>query len=182
MTKKNILSDEDKRVFAEAVATSKPLAPKKRVAESKKTEDTQSLAYRRYQAGCTAANADNTSLLKADSPLLFCRANVSDKKMHQLQQGIFPKPPILDLHGLTENEALARLNDFIYQSQKRKISVVLIIHGKGNRNNLHAPILKNSVNEQLRRLDAILAFCSARNEDGGNGAVYVMLNVFQHLS
>ena len=178
MTKKNTLSDEDKRLFAEAMAASKPfLAPKKKGAETKKSEDTQSLAYRRYQASNTAPNTGNTSLVKADSPLFFCRANVSDKKMQQLQQGIFPKPAVLDLHSLTENEAIARLNDFIYQSQKRKISVALIIHGKGNRNNLHSPILKNAVNEQLRRLDAVLAFCSARNEDGGNGAVYVLLKL-----
>ena len=53
--------------------------------------------------------------------------------------------------------------------------MVLIIHGKGSRNSSNAPILKNAVNEQLRRLDAVLAFCSALSEDGGVGALYVML-------
>lgn len=176
MTKKTILSDEDKRLFAEAMAISKPLAKKKRIEESKKSEDSQNLAYRRYQASRTTPNTDTAPMANADSALLFCRATVSDKKMQQLQQGIFPKPLVLDLHGLTESKALASLNDFIYQAQKRKISVVLIIHGKGSRNSPNAPILKNAVNEQLRRLDAVLAFCSARSEDGGNGAVYVMLN------
>jgi DNA-nicking Smr family endonuclease len=159
------------------MAANKPLTPKKKIEETKKTQDTQSLAYRRYQASRTTPNIDTAPMVNADSPLLFCRANVSDKQMQNLQQGIFPKPAVLDLHGLTENEAMTRLNDFIYQSQKTKITVVLIIHGKGNRNNLHSPILKNTVNEQLRRLDAVLAFCSARSEDGGNGAVYVMLKV-----
>lgn len=175
MTKKTTLSDEDKRLFAEAMAANKPLTPKKKIEETKKSQDTQSLAYRRYQASRTTPNIDTAPMVNANSALLFCRANVSDKQMQQLQQGIFPKPAVLDLHGLTENEAIARLNDFIYQSQKRKITVVLIIHGKGNRNNLHSPILKNTINEQLRRLDAVLAFCSARSADGGNGAVYVML-------
>ncbi len=175
MTKKTTLSDEDKRLFAEAMAANKPLTPKKKIEETRKKQDTQSLAYRRYQASRTTPNINTAPMVNAESPLLFCRANVSDKQMQQLQQGIFPKPAVLDLHGLTENEAIARLNDFIYQSQKRKITVVLIIHGKGNRNNLHSPILKNTVNEQLRRLDAVLAFCSARSVDGGNGAVYVML-------
>lgn len=177
MTKKTTLSDEDKRAFAEAMAASKPLAKKKKIEETKKSEDSQSLAYRRYQASRAAPSADAAPLVNADSALLFCRATVSDKKIQQLQQGIFPKPPILDLHGLTESAAIASLNDFIYQSQKRKITVVLIIHGKGSRNSPNAPILKNAVNEQLRRLDAVLAFCSARSEDGGNGAVYVLLNV-----
>lgn len=177
MTKKTTLSDEDKRLFAEAMATSKPLAKKKRLVENKKAADSTNLAYRRYQASRTAPNTNSMLIVNAESSLLFCRANVTDKKMQQLQQGLFPKPPMLDLHGLTENEAMARVNDFIYQSQQRKMSIVLIIHGKGSRNHSHAPILKNAVNEQLRHLDAVLAFCSARSEDGGNGAVYVLLNV-----
>jgi DNA-nicking Smr family endonuclease len=175
MTKKTTLSDEDKRLFAEAMAASKPLTPKKKINETKKSQDTQSLAYRRYQASHTTPNTDTAPMVNAESALLFCRANVSDKQMQQLQQGIFPKLAVLDLHGLTENEAMARLNDFIYQSQKRKITVVLIIHGKGSRNSPNAPILKNAVNQQLRRLDAVLAFCSARAEDGGVGAVYTLL-------
>jgi DNA-nicking Smr family endonuclease len=175
MTKKTTLSDEDKHLFAEAMAANKPLAPKKKVEETKKPQDTQSLAYRRYQASRTTPNTNTAPMVNADSPLLFCRANVSDKQMQNLQQGIFPKPAVLDLHGLTENEAMERLNDFIYQSQKRKITVVLIVHGKGSRSSAQAPILKNAVNEQLRRLDAVVAFCSARSVDGGNGAVYVML-------
>ncbi|MCD6045710.1 MAG: hypothetical protein K0R48_873 [Gammaproteobacteria bacterium] len=177
MTKKTTLSDEDKRAFAEAMAASKPLAKKKKIRETTQSEDPQSLAYRRYQASRTAPSAGTAPLVNADSTLLFCKATVSDKKMQQLQQGVFPKPPLLDLHGLTESAAIARLNDFIYQSQKRKIPVVLIIHGKGNRSSPNAPILKNAVNEHLRHLDAVLAFCSARSEDGGNGAVYVLLNV-----
>ncbi len=175
MTKKFTLSDEDKRLFAEATAASKALPEKKKIKETKKTLDPQSLAYRRYQASRIMPYADTAPLAKAESALLFCKAHVSKKKLEQLQQGLFPKPSVLDLHGLTESDALARLNDFIYQSHKAKTSVVLVIHGKGSRNSPHAPILKNAVNEHLRHLDAVLAFCSARSEDGGQGAVYVML-------
>jgi DNA-nicking Smr family endonuclease len=177
MTKKTLLSDEDKRLFAEAVTASKPLTKKKRIEENKKAEATSNLAYRRYQASHIPPLTPTASLVNADSTLLFRKTNVSNKKIQQLQQGLFPKPEVLDLHGLTENEAINRLKDFIYQSQKRKITVVLIIHGKGNHNSLNAPILKNAVNEQLRHLDAVLAFCSARSEDGGSGAVYVLLQI-----
>jgi DNA-nicking Smr family endonuclease len=37
------------------------------------------------------------------------------------------------------------------------------------------PILKNEVNEWLRQIELVLAFCSARPEDGGRGAVYALL-------
>jgi DNA-nicking Smr family endonuclease len=32
------------------------------------------------------------------------------------------------------------------------------------------------VNVILRRFDAVLAFCSARQVDGGTGAIYVLLS------
>lgn len=180
MTKKTILSDEDKRLFAEAVAKSQPLVKKKRIAKTQKSQESPNLAYRRYQASHTTPAINATAIVHSEEVLFFCRSTVSDKKMQQLQQGIFPKPSVLDLHGLTEQEALASLKNFIYHSQKSKLSVVLIIHGKGNRNNHHAPILKNAVNEHLRHLDTVLAFCSARAEDGGAGAVYVLLK--NHLA
>jgi DNA-nicking Smr family endonuclease len=36
-------------------------------------------------------------------------------------------------------------------------------------------VLKVKVNAWLRQKDAVLAFCSARPQDGGTGAVYVLL-------
>ena len=36
-------------------------------------------------------------------------------------------------------------------------------------------MLKIKVNSWLRQKDQVLAFCSARPQDGGTGAVYVLL-------
>ncbi|MDH3415597.1 MAG: Smr/MutS family endonuclease, partial [Gammaproteobacteria bacterium] len=36
-------------------------------------------------------------------------------------------------------------------------------------------VLKNSVNHWLRKWSSVLAFVSARQVDGGTGAVYVLL-------
>jgi DNA-nicking Smr family endonuclease len=36
-------------------------------------------------------------------------------------------------------------------------------------------VLKKAVNAILRRTDAVIAFCSARQVDGGTGAIYVLL-------
>ena len=101
--------------------------------------------------------------------------DVNEKKLQKLQQGLFNKSHELDLHGLTEEEAIKQLNDFIYAAIRKKIEMVVIVHGKGSHHSGPLPILKNSVNQQLRLLDTVLAFCSARQEDGGSGAVYVLL-------
>jgi DNA-nicking Smr family endonuclease len=36
-------------------------------------------------------------------------------------------------------------------------------------------VLKQKVNDWLRQKNEVLAFCSARPNDGGSGAVYVLL-------
>ncbi len=176
MTKKFTVSDEDKRLFAEAIKGIKPLQSKKPISKNvATTKDTQSLAYRRYRADQIAASTEPLGTVQAETALSFCRTTVSLKKWQSLTQGLLKPRLSLDLHGLNEDEAIVRLNDFIYAAHQKKISVVLIVHGKGQRNTATVPILKNAVNVQLRALENVLAFCSARPEDGGNGAVYVLL-------
>ena len=51
-----------------------------------------------------------------------------------------------------------------------------IIHGKGKSSEGKLPVLKGKVNAWLRQWDQVLAFCSARPNDGGTGAVYVLLS------
>jgi DNA-nicking Smr family endonuclease len=38
-------------------------------------------------------------------------------------------------------------------------------------------VLKNGVNQWLRRWDSIVAFCSAQPHHGGTGAAYVLLKI-----
>jgi DNA-nicking Smr family endonuclease len=40
---------------------------------------------------------------------------------------------------------------------------------------LNGPVLKRGVDQWLRRWEPVLAFVSARQADGGTGAVYVLL-------
>lgn len=53
--------------------------------------------------------------------------------------------------------------------------VVRIIHGKKNSSEGKMPVLKGKVNSWLRQKSEVLAFCSARPNDGGTRAVYVLL-------
>ena len=175
MTKKFTVSEEDKRLFKETVANIKPLTPKKIRQDSTTTDEKENFAYRRYQPSRVVTDPKTADNVRAEDKLYFCRANVNEKKLQKLQQGLFNKSHELDLHGLTEEEAIKQLNDFIYAAIRKKIEMVVIVHGKGSHHSGPLPILKNSVNQQLRLLDTVLAFCSARQEDGGSGAVYVLL-------
>jgi DNA-nicking Smr family endonuclease len=52
---------------------------------------------------------------------------------------------------------------------------VRIIHGKGLRSKNREPVLKRKVAGWLLQRDEILAYCQARQADGGSGAVVVLL-------
>jgi DNA-nicking Smr family endonuclease len=58
--------------------------------------------------------------------------------------------------------------------------VVRIIHGKGLRSGTRGPVLKLLVSSYLQRVGNVLAFASAREVDGGSGAILVLLAMKQH--
>jgi DNA-nicking Smr family endonuclease len=81
----------------------------------------------------------------------------------------------LDLHGLRADEAKRAIAAFLAEALARGARCVRIVHGKGLRSKGDGPVLKQRLDGWLRRRDDVLAFCSARREHGGTGAVYVLL-------
>jgi DNA-nicking Smr family endonuclease len=113
--------------------------------------------------------------LETGEELLFCRNGLQHSVMKKLRRGQFSIGAELDLHGLRVVEARQALSQFLQHSRLAKRQCVRIIHGKGNGSHRQQPILKGKVNHWLRQRDEVLAFCSARQVDGGTGAIYVLL-------
>jgi len=80
----------------------------------------------------------------------------------------------LDLHGLYEREALEALKRFISRSHERGLKKVLVIHGKG-RHSARTPVLGRAVRKFLESCPRTGEFGTASREDGGQGAVWVIL-------
>ncbi len=59
---------------------------------------------------------------------------------------------------------------------QHRARVLRVIHGKGRRSGNRGPVLKLVASNYLRRLGMVLAFASAREVDGGSGAILVLLN------
>jgi DNA-nicking Smr family endonuclease len=76
---------------------------------------------------------------------------------------------------MTSNEASLVLRSFINGSVQDGLTCVRVIHGKGLGSGPRGPVIKQQVNRLLRRWDQVLAFISARQIDGGTGAIYVLL-------
>lgn len=118
--------------------------------------------------------ADEAQLATGDE-LSFRRPHISETVLTKLRRGHYAVDAEIDLHGMTGAEAKAALREFVAQAVTRRMSCVRIIHGKGRRSGPRGPVLKNVVNQWLQRIDCIQAFGSARQIDGGSGAVYVLL-------
>ncbi len=86
----------------------------------------------------------------------------------------------LDLHGFTLAMAESTLIDFLEQCQQQQLRCVRVIHGKGWSSKDNKPVLKSKLNHWLRQNPLVLAFCSATIEDGGTGAVYLLLKRSHH--
>ena len=83
----------------------------------------------------------------------------------------------VDLHGLRADEAREALIAFLARAIRDEIRCVRIIHGKGLGSIGREPVLKRKVPRWLAQREEVLAFCEARPNDGGAGAMIVLLRI-----
>lgn len=170
--------DPDVRLFREAVRGVKPLPA-----------DEAALARRRPPEPLARfSRADRHAVLQeslegdagdpelaAGDELVYHRAGVQMSVLKKLRRGHYRVQAEIDLHGLTVVEAKQALRDFLASALERRLRCVRIIHGKGLRSGHRGPVLKGVVSSVLRRVGPVVAYVSARQVDGGTGAVYVLL-------
>ena len=98
-------------------------------------------------------------------------------KAERLRRGKMPIEGTLDLHGLTQDQAQARLEQFILAAAAAGKRNLLIITGKGlssgGRGVLRARVPEWLGQGALGRY--VLAFSYAQKRDGEQGALYVLL-------
>lgn len=173
MPKKMKPSQSDINTFREAVKGVKPLphnkirlAPPLRVRKRiRPPEEEQEEVFH-------FSDSDYLPKVLGDEFISYKQIGVSNKTLRKLSKGQYNIEAILDLHGMTIDNARTNVDIFVQQCLHNQIRVGLIIHGKGHRS--HAPVLKNKINHWLRETNAILAFCSAEPGSGSGGAVYVL--------
>lgn len=114
-------------------------------------------------------------MLESGEELYFHRPGVQRRVMRKLRRGQYRIDGELDLHGMTVPMARQALSEFLANCRSRDLRCVRIIHGKGLRSNARGPVLKAKADAWLRRREDVLAYCSTPPNDGGTGAVYVLL-------
>ncbi|NNC66166.1 MAG: DNA mismatch repair protein MutS [Gammaproteobacteria bacterium] len=172
------MSDDDPDLFRRAVSDAKPLRAETRVETAKRKPkpkarfsraDERAVLHESLEADIDTIESGNADRLR------YRRPSVGRRTMRALERGKYAVQDEIDLHGMTVDEARPRLADFIDYSARSGRLCVRIVHGKGLGSGDRGPVLKNAVNRWLRRWDTVLAFVSARQVDGGTGAIYVLL-------
>jgi DNA-nicking Smr family endonuclease len=105
--------------------------------------------------------------------LFHASPGVQRKVIRMLKRGQIRIEDQLDLHGMRVREAGEALATFLSRCSQRGLRCVRVIHGKGLRTG--GSVLKENVATWLRLRNEVVAFCSAAPNDGGTGAVYVLL-------
>lgn len=113
--------------------------------------------------------------LESGEELLYIRDGHSPSILSKLRRGHWVVQGAIDLHGLVAEEARAYVAAFLSDCKKRGIRCVRIIHGKGLGSRNREPVLKHKLRNWLMQRDEVIAYAQARPQDGGSGAVIVLL-------
>ncbi|MDA8100134.1 MAG: Smr/MutS family protein [Nitrospiraceae bacterium] len=125
-----------------------------------------------------AAGKEPINLSDTQEYIEWTNPAVSEDLTKDLHAGKFSVQGMIDLHGFTGDAVNEELDVFLAEAFTRRWRCVKIIHGRGLRS-VRGPVLKDAVVKRLlgRYRASIIAFVSARQCDGGLGALYVLLGL-----
>jgi len=175
------MSDAREKFMSE-MADVKPLTPHDKAEIQKTAVETPGHAARRMAA--VRNKLLDTNFLSADEHIEMLKSHdVLSYKKDGIQHGVFKKLRLgyyqiearLDLHKKTVEEARREVFSFIRECNHYGLRTVIILHGKGDRNESRKAVIKTYLNKWLPELAEVLAFHSAQKHHGGTGAVYVLL-------
>ena len=177
-----MMSDEDLELFLKEMTDVRPLSQDQRQHQKRKdVSAAPGLSYRR-EAAQRAREIEESRLptafvepVRPEAIISFKRNGIQHGVFRRLQQGAYPIEAMLDLHGLTVEQARHELCQFIADCLKYDVRSALISHGKGHRNKDQIPLLKSFLVRWLPMFPEVMAYHSAQKFHGGAGAVYVLL-------
>jgi len=102
-------------------------------------------------------------------------AGIDRATAERLKRGRYPVEARLDLHGMTQAEAHRALSGFVAGSRAagRRCLLVITGHGRASGGVLKAAVPRWLAEPELR--GHVLGLALARPQDGGSGALYLLL-------
>jgi DNA-nicking Smr family endonuclease len=118
---------------------------------------------------------DASTLLEVDDAMSFRRPGIGIDVARRLRRGEWSIQSEIDLHGLRREDAREALSAFLREAVRQGLRCVRVVHGKGLGSPGKTPVLKGKVHSWLVQKNEVLAFVQARGDEGGAGAVVVLL-------
>lgn len=166
--------EDDSKLFRDAMRGVNPLRGSNRAATGAPRPVPRPLQHEADERAALAEMADGP-LPDVGDDLSFRGPGLQDTVFRKLRRGTYHMSGELDLHGMRSDEAKRAVVRFLAEAKDRGWRGVRIVPGKGLRSKGDGPVLKQRLDGWLRQRKDVLAFCSARPEHGGTGAVYVLL-------
>lgn len=95
--------------------------------------------------------------------------------LRDLRRGRWVTQGEIDLHGLNRDEARHALAGFLAECLHEGRRCVRVVHGKGLGSPQKQSVLRQLVRGWLAQRIEVLAYCQAKPQDGGEGALLVLL-------
>ena len=169
----------EKSLFVRAAGAVKPLREQRRVHLSPEQPAPipfqAQLDEQRVLQEAISDEFDASTLLDVDDALSFRRPGIGMDVTRKLRKGHWTIQRELDLHGLRREDAREALAAFIRDAVKQGVRCLRIVHGKGLGSPGKTPVLKAKVQGWLIQKNEVLAFVQARGDEGGAGALEVLL-------
>ncbi|WP_240612697.1 endonuclease SmrB [Alteromonas flava] len=175
-----MVEDDDMLLFRQSIGGVKPLPENEKVAltqqqrlhakrqRKRQHDSTDQKDQRQANAYFTFSDAFH-GYIPPEGPTRYAVDREHHDQIKRLRRGDFAPEIILDLHGLSREEAKLEIAALLYHAKQQHVQCVCIVHGVG------AGILKQQVPHWLIQHPDIAAFHQAPLEWGGKGALLVKL-------
>ena len=175
------MDDEDRALFRQAMRGVRRLRLEARQTASRprlkpRARFTRLERTAVLQESIAGSHSPLDPVVESGDALMFRREAVDQATFRKLRAGQYRVDGELDLHGLVAADVEPALRGFLAEALHQDARVVRVVHGKGRRSGHRGPILKLVASRYLQRVGAVLAFASAREVDGGSGAILVLLD------
>lgn len=187
--KKPVLNEEDKLLWRQITENLKPLSHRVRnlnLDDSPETENARPVAGTKLpKQEKPAPKSVSEQIQKTTQPKQPAPTAMETRRIRRLARGITSFDARIDLHGMTQKEAHARLLLFLQEARRRGNRNVLVVTGKGRAGDRtlepgrEAPgVIRRNIGHWLSEpvfAELVVAWSPARQHHGGDGALYVQV-------
>lgn len=172
MKKTTPVTDDDRQLFRDAVKGTRQIRQDTISADFKPVKQKRQLRLERENIGLAHHFSDEFHPhLEQDGPMRYVCSDVSKFELKKLRRGDYPPEILLDVHGLSQQQAKAELSALLSACERQNLHVACVMHGIGKH------ILKERVPAWLAQHAKVRAFHQAPREWGGNSALLVLLDI-----